>query len=74
MLMSTLFSAMATFTSKSNTSGANHVLEVNVLKPMYPITTVSLDNLCFHDNLPCLLHTYTTLGDRNIQKFHIPDV
>jgi hypothetical protein len=37
----TIFSAMATFTAKSNTTGANHVLEVNVMKPMYPITTVS---------------------------------
>ena len=36
-----IFSAMATFTAKTNTSGANHVLEVNVMKPMYPITTVS---------------------------------
>lgn len=38
-------SAMATFTSKSNTSGANHVLEVNVLKPLYPITTEVLHTI-----------------------------
>ena len=43
------FSAMATFTAKTNSSGANHVLEVNVMKPMYPITTVSTLGKCiFH--------------------------
>ncbi|XP_063692618.1 heterogeneous nuclear ribonucleoprotein L-like isoform X1 [Bolinopsis microptera] len=38
-------SAMATFTAKTNTSGANHVLEVNVLKPMYPITSEVLHTI-----------------------------
>lgn len=38
-------SAMAAFTAKSNTSGANHVLEVNVMKPMYPISAEVLHTI-----------------------------
>lgn len=36
---------MATFTKPNNASGTNHVLEVNVLRPSYPITTEVLHTI-----------------------------
>ena len=57
---------MATFTSKSNTSGANHVLEVNVLKPLYPITTVSAEKLYF----PILGSQVRNVNFQHVCKFH----